>query len=124
MVSKRKTYVNNSVFLLFLVVTAVSLGVIQYRERSKSKSVEQEVSSLTAQQKELESRNKQIADSLNFLYTTSAKERIARGQLNMKKDGETVVSFSDPAVVSDTQNTQAMQTSNRMKWWSYFFNQQ
>lgn len=117
-----KTYISNKLFIAFLLITAASLGFLQFKQWQKRQAIEREVATLTRDAQNLEERNKQISDSLDFLHSTSAKERIARGQLNMKKDGEIVVNFGEPQVISAEAPTSEQNESNPKKWWNYFFN--
>lgn len=117
-----KTFISNKIFIAFLLVVAGVLGSLQFVQWKKRTAIEQEVAALSREARELEARNNEINESLEFLHTQSAKERIAREQLGMKKDGEIVVSFQDRVTMEAPGKTQP-QVSNRLKWWNYFFSE-
>ncbi|HVY68202.1 MAG TPA: septum formation initiator family protein, partial [Patescibacteria group bacterium] len=67
-------------------------------------------------------KNDELNQSLQYLNSPSFKERVAREQLNLKKEGETVYGFSEADSASST--ALAVPTdglSNPAKWWNYFF---
>ena len=49
-----------------------------------------EVAEVTEEARQYEEKNKELSESLAFLQSTASRERIARQQLNMKKEGEIV----------------------------------
>ncbi|MBI5530103.1 MAG: septum formation initiator family protein [Candidatus Doudnabacteria bacterium] len=68
----------------------------------------------------LQKKNDDLSQSLQYLNSPSFKERVARQQLNLKKDGEQVYGFTD-GNGSSTDSQVAIKTSNAKKWWDYFF---
>jgi cell division protein FtsB len=111
-----------SIFLLILLlIFGLRVEWKQWQERS---SIQKEIDALIAQQNAIEQKNKSLEESLKILNTENYKERIARQQLNMKKDGELVVNFPEslPAPEDSTAGTVANSTPNWELWWNYFFN--
>jgi len=99
------------------------LSVAEFRQWQNRRSIQHEIDSLQQQASDLEQKNKQLSDSLSYLDTANYKEKIARQQLNLKKDGEIVVNF--PAGITlnnETANKGSLSKNNIYKWWSYFFN--
>ncbi len=119
--SKRVPLVGNKVFIAVLLASAAVLVSLQLAQWKKRAAIEKEVASLQQEARELEQRNSEISDSLAFLGTTSATERIARQQLNMKKEGEIVVNFGEPNETQGVPVTQIEKISNKQLWLDYFF---
>lgn len=116
-----KSYINNKFFIILLIACAAALGTMQLAQWKKRSAIAKEVALLTSEAQSLEQKNAEISSSLEFLHTNSAKERIARQQLNMKKDGEIVVNFAESTKAESTQAADAREERNVEKWWKYFF---
>lgn len=113
-------------FIGGLVLLLAVLGLNEYKQYSQRRAIQKEIQSIIAQGDELQAKNRQLSDSLNYLNTNSYKERLARQQLNLKKEGEIVVNFAN--LNSPPQNADAPSLNgpkqNALKWWKYFFNSQ
>src|SRR5947209_5549900 len=82
------------VALAVILVTVSGLEFSQWRKRDQ---IQQEIDHVIAQQKEYQQKNQDLQDSLNLLNTAEYKDKIAREQLNLRKEGEIVVNFPPPA---------------------------
>ena len=114
-----------ALFLLFLVVR-------EYKQFTVRHVVQQEIAELSKQADQLQKNNQDLQSFIAYLQTDSYKQKAAREQLSMKKDGEVVYSLGD-----NTQNQGQVegvstaspsapevplaQQSNPHKWWNYFF---
>ena len=102
--------------LLFLVF----LG----RELNKKYQINKEVKNLEKEIAEIEARNEEIAQLIDYLNTPEYKERQARSLLNLQKPGEFAVALplhpeeQEQGALDDQSKRQA---SNFQKWWNYFF---
>ncbi len=109
--------------LLLLLVGVVVLGSIQYRQRTQRQGITGEIGQLQQQQRGLEQKNQELSDSLQYLTSAGYKDRIARQQLGLKKNGEVVYGFAagtgDTAVVAPTNK--APSASHLEAWWLYLF---
>ncbi len=111
--------VSGSIFLVFLLV--VSFG--QFRNRY---SIQKEIDALSKQADQIQKNNQEVSNFIAYLKTDSYKEQAARQQLNLKKEGEVVYSFSGLApqaevVSSEAQaKEEASKKSNVEKWLIYF----
>lgn len=107
-----------ALFLLFLVV-------VEYKQFRLRNSVQKEIADLSRQADQIQKNNEDLQNFIAYLKTDSYKEKAAREQLSMKKDGEVVYSFADPAQQAQEQQADSAQTtqtqSNIHKWWQYFF---
>lgn len=106
-----------------LLCLAVFLGVLKFQQNQSQKAIEREKQSLLEQAQELEQNNKDLSDSLELISSQAYREKIARQQLNVKREGEVVYTFSEnPSLVAMVQPTEAETTgSNASQWWNYFF---
>ncbi len=106
--------------LVLVVLLAVfGLELMQWQERRK---IDNEINHLQEQKAELEQHNQALEQSLNYFSTDNYREKLAREQLGLKKDGEIVVNF--PAVGTQIQEDLPQPSkSNPQKWWEYIFNQ-
>ncbi|PIR96341.1 MAG: hypothetical protein COT92_01620 [Candidatus Doudnabacteria bacterium CG10_big_fil_rev_8_21_14_0_10_42_18] len=111
-----------AVFLLFIFL--LSLGYIQLKQIRKQRAIDVEKNTLISQTRELEQKNKQLEDSLSYLNSTEFKERVARQQLNLKKEGEIVFNFTDGPRIEGAKTgsftAEKPSGSNFEKWIKYF----
>ena len=117
---KAKSLINNKTFFIVMLVFTLILSGYEFSAWQKRRNVEKEIAEITLQAKKYEDTNKELSQSLSFLQTTASRERVARQQLNMKKDGEIVVNFGDAQIGLETAVEHRQVTSNPQKWWDYF----
>lgn len=105
--------------LAFLLLFLANLKFQQWRNQA---AIEHEKQNLQQQVDALQKKNADLNDSLSYIGSPEFKERVARQQLNLKKDGEVVFGFSDPAAqaVNDPKASQPAMP-NYEKWINYFF---
>lgn len=115
---------NNPFFKLILaglIIILLFLIKIQVSQWQKKQTVSNEIAKLTAQQQEMEQKNTDLSQSLAYLSSENYKEKVAREQLNFKKDGEIVVRFTDPIIVNQSSNEHKTDDSSNLKDWLYYF---
>lgn len=117
MLSKKNLSSKFAVFCLFLLL--IFLGDLKFRQWQSQRQIDLQKQSLETQASALQKKNDDLAQSLEYLSSPSFKERVAREQLNLKKDGEQVYSFSDGPAASPGSGQDKV--SNAQKWWDYFF---
>lgn len=102
--------------LLFMSFLLVKEFQKKYRINKEIKSLEQEIASL-------EASNKDIADLIGYLRSPEYRERQARSLLNLQKPGEFAVALPPLEEETVTGEGQAREErrSNLSKWWEYFF---
>jgi hypothetical protein len=118
-----KQKANITLALLGLTAVLIFLGSLELQQWQKRRTIQKEINHLREQEQETLNKNQSLSDSLGYLTSGEYKERIARQQLNLKRDGELVLGF---AAGSETTEATAAenpidQTSNPRKWWNYFF---
>lgn len=111
-----------SIIILLLIISLAYTGRALFLQQQKQRKVDAEIQALKNQAAEIEQKNQNLSQSLDFLQSTAYKEHIARESLNMKAEGEIAVSFvpgadGDKAVGSQVK----ISVPNPVKWWYYFF---
>jgi cell division protein FtsB len=108
--------------LLMLALLLVFLGRVKYQQYKNQQAIDKEKKALEQQISALGKKNQDLSDSLSYLNSADFKERVARQQLNLKKDGEVVFGFSDsPPQTPNSQSASALNSPNYEKWVEYFF---
>ncbi len=103
-----------------LVLLACLLAYNKWYQWKDQQKLEQQISELRKEAAKVEAQNRDLEKSLELFSTEAAKEKIARTQLNLKKDGEEAVVFIAPQK-DETTNPQVKEKSNLRLWWEYFF---
>ncbi len=97
-------------------------GQIKYKQWQSQKAIDKQRQTLQAQADELQKENEDLNESLKYLNSPAFKERVARQQLGLKKDGENVYSFSESAGQPEILGAETSKKElNISKWWNYFF---
>lgn len=120
---KTITFISNRFVVVLLVGSLVLLSVSQYHQWKSRQKVQRQIDSLKSEAKLVEEKNGQLEDSLKYLSSTSATERLARQQMNLKKPGEIAVVFM-PSKDAAVTTTETKKQSNVRAWWDYFFGEQ
>ncbi|MDE2312376.1 MAG: septum formation initiator family protein [Patescibacteria group bacterium] len=106
--------------LTLLAAGALVMGGWRYQQYKNQRAVLAEENSIKTQIASLEQKNQQLSDSLTFLNSSSFKDQVARGQLNLKKQGEIVFGFTSAANPQPNAPSQP-DKPNYEKWLQYFF---
>lgn len=113
-----------TIVLIGLICLAVFFGKVHFEQWEKRKQINNEIEALLSQERQLQQKNKDLSESLSYLTTSDYKEKIAKEQLHLKKDGELVYNFTEPQPTNN-QNNQTNKSSSpgsrAEKWWLYFF---
>ncbi len=127
--SNIKNLVRNKYFVFFGSIFVLFLLLVQFRQYSVRHNVQKEIDSLSKQADQLQKNNQDLQSMIAYLKTDDYKEKTAREQLSMRKEGENVYSFSENVPVAQTSQEAAVAIaqqkraaeSNPKKWWDYFF---
>ena len=121
MISKASLSSKFAIISLFTLL--IFFANLKYKQWKNQQAIEKEKQNLTLEAETFNKKNQDLSNSLTYLTSESYKEKIARIQLNMKKDGEIAYSFSQANTsIPDTLPSTPIQTgSNFQKWWVYFF---
>jgi cell division protein FtsB len=119
-----KQLVSNKIFLFALVVLLAFLANVKYRQWQVEKSIDKEKQILTEQAEAQQKKRDELSQSLSYLNSNSFKERVARQELGLKKDGEVVFNFTENQYAGSASSSQTGKKgeSNFAKWWNYFVN--
>ncbi len=120
--SKTKKLLHSKPAIAVLLVLIVLVGTLQFQQLRKRQKFNQEIAELQKQEQELIAKNQVLQDSLEYINNDNYKEKIARQQLNLKKEGEVVVNFPAQINFSEQQSAPEPEPTNPQKWWNYFFN--
>ncbi|NQV00555.1 MAG: septum formation initiator family protein [Parcubacteria group bacterium] len=129
----------SSKIVLFVVILILIFLVIGFgRESYRKYQLTKEIKALETEIEQLEGKNQQMANLMDYFKKESYLEKEARLKLNLKKPGEKVVVISgdqtqdadiDPEPTQEIINNnldivdslQKKQESNFWKWWEHFF---
>ena len=117
-----KEKLSQKIVVLGLAVLVAFFGYIRYQQYRQRQSIDAEKASLQTQIDGLEKKNQEMEASIKYLSSLSSKEKVAREQLNLKKQGEVVYGFTEMDAPANGQTGLAAgeQASNPVKWWRYF----
>ena len=117
-----KQFVSSKIVIALLASFLLFLCYLKWQQYKSERAVDAEKQSLISQERSLEKKNDDLNQSLSYLSTPEFKERLARQQLNLKKDGEVVYNFSEKTNEPDSTATPVSQDSgsNFKKWVNYF----
>lgn len=109
--------------IIALCLILIGLGKMHYSQWQKKKQIAKEIAELQKQEKIITEKNKDLSDSLTYLASGDYQDKIARQQLNLKKEGEIVYTFNEaPPQPSSDDSKEKRSVGTRVKgWWLYFF---
>ncbi|MFA6534532.1 MAG: septum formation initiator family protein [Patescibacteria group bacterium] len=108
-----------AVCLVILVFLLVTFG----REFYRRYYLEEQIKALAGQVSELENKNQEFNQLINYLQTTNFTEEEARVKLGLKKPGEEVVVINqaDGGFATKLTAESGGRWGNPGRWWNYFF---
>lgn len=112
-------FISNRFVIVLLLGSLALLFVSQYKQYEERKKVSRHIAALKTEAAGIVDKNQQLEDSLKYLSTTAAGDRLAR-QMNLKKEGEIAVVFMPPKDGEVLAGGTA-QPSHVRAWWDYFF---
>jgi len=123
-----KKLLGSKVFLFFIILALIGLVVSLGQESYRKYQLTKEINGLKSEIEQLEGKNQQMADLMEYFQEGSYLEKEARLKLNLKKPGEKIVVISqtaeaevDKRIVAETEDEISNETTNFWKWWEYFF---
>lgn len=111
----------SKIFLLSVIVALFGGLAIEYKQYSDRRAIDNEIAELQAEEQRLLENNQKLEQSISFLSSPEYQEKLARMQLNLKKEGEIVVNFPSENQVEDQTRQSINEKSNVIKWWEYIF---
>jgi len=123
-----KKLLSSKVFLFFIILALIGLIISLGQESYRKYQLTKEINGLKSEIEQLEGKNQQMADLMEYFQEGSYLEKEARLKLNLKKPGEKIVVISqaaeaevDKRIVAETGDEVSNETTNFWKWWEYFF---
>jgi len=123
-----KKLLSSKVFLFFIILALIGLIISLGQESYRKYQLTKEINGLKSEIEQLEGKNQQMADLMEYFQEGSYLEKEARLKLNLKKLGEKIVVISqtagaevDKRIVAETEDEVSNETTNFWKWWEYFF---
>ncbi len=111
-----KTRFATWVLLPVFLIALVGFGRVYLQKRT----IDREIAKLQHQADEIEKDNIQLSELIKYFNTPQYQEKQAREKLNLKKEGEYVVSLPDSTSGEKPEHPAA--TSSPIKdWFKYFF---
>ncbi len=108
-------------FLAAMLILLIVVFTVELRQWQSREAINKEIAHLVAEQQALEQKNQDLEQSLQYFGSDSYKEKLAREQLGLKREGEIVVNFPKLADNSSGAEAQSSEQSNPQKWWQYIF---
>ena len=109
-----------------MLIVGTALGKLCFVQQSKHTNIEVEIENLNQQGIALNLKKSELSNTLNFLSSSGYLDSVARRDLNMKRDGEIVISF--PKVLSASEDLGSTDVRIKEKnlpnleaWTKYFF---
>lgn len=116
-----KQTLSSKAAIFALLILFIFLGNLKYKQWKSQREIEKQKQTLLKQADDKQKKNDELNQSLQYLNSPSFKERVARQELNFKRDGETVYSFGNSAAANQDTSGQNNKQTNIKKWWGYFF---
>lgn len=106
---------------IVLSVGLVAMLFVAARTYTQKYQVDKQIKQLQGRADQIRGENQNLSDLVNYLQTDQYKEKAAREQLNLKKDGETVVALPRTNTGEVSSAVTTSNQSNPKKWYYYFF---
>jgi len=117
-------------FLIIAIVVLVFMGLFLGKVIHQKYEVTQEIKAIEEKREELVQENEKLGDLLEYLKTDTYKDRVAREDLGLQQEGETVVVINEGEDVLQPEEEllldapaeeQTAYVPTYRKWWDYFF---
>lgn len=118
---KLPAILHSKITLAIILVVLLGVFALELQQWKQRKTIDSEINHLIQQQAELEKHNQALEQSLNYFSTDNYKEKLAREQLGLKKEGEIVINYPTNGIPS-SQPENIKPKNNPQKWWEYIFN--
>jgi cell division protein DivIC len=111
----------SKIFLAGVVVVLLVLFGLELQQWQERRKIDAEISHIIQEQTDLEKRNTALQQSLEYFSSDTYKEKLAREQLGLKKEGEIVINFPAGGIVDNSNKPESKPQSNPLKWWEFIF---
>ena len=104
-----------------VLIVLVGVFAVELQQWQKRRAIDKEINQLIAQEQNLQQKNQDLEQSLRYFSSDGYKEKLARQQLGLQKEGEIAVQFPKDIASAPQGNIPAKTPSNPEKWWNYLF---
>ena len=118
----------SKIFLIFIGLCLIYLGISTVKETYKRYTLKKEISRLKQKINSLEEKNNKLKELISYFDKESFLEKQARIKLNLKKPGEKVIIIPEPQKekqehkeILPKKELKDVSEPNWKKWWNYFF---
>lgn len=117
-------------FLVIAIIVLVLMGLFLGKVIHQKYEVTQEIKAIEEKKEGLVQENEKLGDLLEYLKTDTYKDRVAREDLGLQQEGETVVVINEGEDVLQPEEDllldappeeQTAYIPTYRKWWDYFF---
>ena len=111
------------IFFICLLV----IGLFTGKQALKRYRIQQEIDAIRNEVAELDQRNSNLGQLLQYVQSPAYTEEQARLQFGFAKPGEKLAIIPEGAVLGEAtdnrqdNNSRSLDESNPAKWWRYFF---
>jgi len=125
-----KKIFRSKAFLVVAIIILLIMAVFLTQVIRRKYEVAEEIKSVQERQENLVRENQRLGDLLEYLKTDTYKDRVARQDLGLQREGETVVVFNEEAGAAKPEANLLVETPvvekaayvpSYKKWWRYFF---
>ncbi len=114
-------FLKTKIGTVVLSLALVGVGFLTLNSLLAKYRIDKQIRQLQARADQVQGQNQSLSDLVNYLNTDQYKEKVAREQLNLKKDGEYVVALPQNQQEQVAAASTETQKSNTEKWFNYFF---
>lgn len=130
---KRKSFliqvISSKLFIVTSLAILIFLGVSLSKEIVRRLEISQRIQNLKSEINEVEEKNIELSDLIDYLESESFRERELRLKLGMRKEGEEVIILPKNLNTNGEEEGEAtpeevlknVNQSFPQKWWDYFF---
>ncbi len=111
----------SKLFLGAMLILLIGVFAVELRQWQAREAVDKEIEHLVSEQQALDQKNRDLEQSLLYFGSDAYKEKLAREQLGLKREGEIVINFPKLAENTNAAAPEAGEQSNPEKWWQYIF---
>jgi len=133
-----KKILSSKIFLFFLLLAIVWVGLVSIKAYYKKSQLDQEISSLKSQIGKLDKQDQDLSQLIKYFNNQNSLEKEAKDKLNLKKSDENVVmvpegqlnqqaaasqelsSTTASGILGNSQSVKEAE-NNLIKWWKYLF---
>lgn len=115
--------------LFVLIVGAVGVGYLSYREWQRGERIEEEIEALRQEAAKIQLENSDLAQKIMYFDSPDFQEREAKDKLGLKRADEEEILLSGTPTLPEARREVTANTlpapeddvPNYRKWWNLFF---